>query len=138
MLKYKLMKKPIYLIGPLRNFSSTQQEEYEKARAAIAELHQCTVLSSIDEYKKLNFEGVEGSKDQLMRTRISNLMDSGMAVLMQDFEYDVEASFEFRLAKFLNIHTIGINFALKTESTNGKDDRNPSRTEPSNASDQQS
>ncbi len=130
------MSKPIYLTGPMRNFSSSQQEEFEKAKVALEKFHQLSVFSAMEEYENINFENEEHKSNVLIK-RLSNLLQCGMLVTLPDFEYDVDATFEYKLAKFLNMKIIGITFALKPESLYGNTNTQ-TNTELTNASDQQS
>jgi hypothetical protein len=137
MLNHKPMKKPIYLTGPMRNYSASQREEFRKAKIELEQLHKRPVYSALDENEFENAELVDFPNEDLMRNRISNLLQCGMLVHLADYEYDIDASFEYRMAKFLNMKIIGINFALKPESIHGNNDTNQSTAESSHVSDQQ-
>ncbi|HMT28787.1 MAG TPA: DUF4406 domain-containing protein [Bacteroidia bacterium] len=130
------MKKQIYLTGPMRKFSSIQKEEFEKAKQLL-ESQGHSVQTALEQFERHDPQADDCPMDLIMKQRLLELLKSNMVVYLNDYEQDLRATHEIRIAKFLNMETRGINYMIKlTQNENGNDINQ--QTESSHASDQQS
>ncbi len=120
----------------MRKFSSIQKEEFEKAKQLL-ESQGHSVQTALEQFERHDPQADDCPMDLIMKQRLLELLKSNMVVYLNDYEQDLRATHEIRIAKFLNMETRGINYMIKlTQNENGNDINQ--QTESSHASDQQS
>jgi nucleoside 2-deoxyribosyltransferase len=133
MLNNNKMKTKIFLTGPLHNLSSSQIEEFARATHELRSRN-FEVTSIFEMLEFQDIEKIDSMRNEILKRRLVELMNCHRLIYLDNYEQDLEATFEVKMAKYLNIPTANIiKFINEDENRND----NEIEHKPTHASNQQ-